>query len=49
MLRGKIYYFGKSARCVERVLTPVEGDGRKEALDEYKAVADDLHAARTTQ
>jgi hypothetical protein len=28
------------------VLTRVDGDGWKEALEEYKAVADDLHAGR---
>src|SRR4051812_15366010 len=46
-IRGKIHYFGKWARRLEGVMIPVEGDGWKEALDEYKKVADDLHAGRT--
>ena len=46
-IRGKIHYFGKWAWRVGGVLTRVEGDGWKEALEEYKAVADDLHAGRT--
>lgn len=29
------------------VLVRVDGDGWKEALEEYKTVADDLHAGRT--
>jgi integrase len=46
-IRGKIHYFGKWARRVNGKLERVEGDGWKEALEEYKAVADDLHAGRT--
>jgi integrase len=46
-IRGKIHYFGKWARRVNGVLIRVEGDGWEEALDAYKAVADDLHAGRT--
>jgi integrase len=46
-IRGKIHYFGKWARRVNGKLVRVEGDGWKEALEEYKAVADDLHAGRT--
>ena len=46
-IRGKIHYFGKWGRRVNGVLERVEGDGWEEALKEYKAVADDLHAGRT--
>jgi integrase len=46
-IRGKIHYFGKWARRVNGKLVRVEGDGWKEALEAYKAVADDLHAGRT--
>ncbi len=46
-IRGKIHYFGRWARRVNGNLERVEGDGWKEALEEYKAVADDLHAGRT--
>src|SRR5262245_28690794 len=46
-IRGKIHYFGRWARRVNGKMERVEGDGWKEALEEYKAVADDLHAGRT--
>jgi integrase len=46
-IRGKIHYFGKWARRVNGKLVRIEGDGWKEALEEYKTVADDLHAGRT--
>jgi integrase len=46
-IRGKIHYFGRWAKRVNGKLVRVEGDGWKEALEEYKAVADDLHAGRT--
>lgn len=46
-IRGQIYYFGAWARRLEGVLIRVEGNGWKEALEEYKNVADDLHAGRT--
>jgi integrase len=46
-IRGKIHYFGRWARRVNGKLVRVEGDGWEEALEEYKAVADDLHAGRT--
>ncbi len=45
-IRGKIYYFGRWARRVNGKLERIEGDGWKEALEEYKAQADDLHAGR---
>ena len=45
-IRGKIHYFGRWARIVNGRLTRVEGDGWKEALELYKAQADDLHAGR---
>ncbi len=46
-IRGKIHYFGRWAKRVNGKLVRIEGDGWKEALEEYKAVADDLHAGRT--
>jgi hypothetical protein len=46
-IRGKIHYFGRWARRVNSKLERIEGDGWMEALEEYKAVADDLHAGRT--
>src|SRR5215471_1952449 len=46
-IRGKIHYFGRWARRENGKLVRVEGDGWKEALEEYKKVADDLHAGRT--
>src|SRR4051812_310263 len=45
-IRGSIYYFGNWARRVNGKLVRVDGDGWKEALDLYKAQADDLHAGR---
>src|SRR6516164_9358554 len=46
-IRGKIHYFGRWARRVNGKMERIEGDGWKEALEEYKKVADDLHAGRT--
>jgi integrase len=46
-IRGHIHYFGKWAKRVNGQLLRVEGDGWKEALEAYKAQADDLHAGRT--
>ena len=46
-IRGKVHYFGKWGRRVGGVLVRVPGDGWEEALAEYKAKADDLHAGRT--
>jgi integrase len=46
-IRGRIHYFGKWAKRVNGKLVRVEGDGWEEALEAYKAVADDLHAGRT--
>ena len=47
-IRGKIHYFGQWAKRLEGVLVPIAGeDGWKPALEEYKKVADDLHAGRT--
>src|ERR1700758_4184068 len=46
-IRGKIHYFGKWAKRVNGKLVRIEGDGWKDALEAYKAVADDLHAGRT--
>jgi len=46
-IRGKIFYFGKWGKRVNGKLVRIPGDGWEEALDEYKKVADDLHAGRT--
>src|SRR4051794_4407917 len=46
-IRGQIHYFGRWAKRENGRLVRVEGDGWKEALEEYKVVADDLHAGRT--
>ncbi len=44
---GRIHYFARWGRIVNGKMTRVEGDGWKEALELYKAQADDLHAGRT--
>src|SRR6185312_9841726 len=46
-IRGKIHYFGRWGRVVDGSMQRIEGDGWKEALEEYKVQADDLHAGRT--
>jgi integrase len=46
-IRRKIHYFGRWGRVVKGKLVRVEGDGWKEALELYKAQADDLHAGRS--
>jgi integrase len=46
-IRGKLHYFGRWGRIVNGKMTRLEGDGWKEALEEYKVQADDLHAGRT--
>jgi integrase len=46
-IRGRIYYFGNWSKVVGGKRERVPGDGWKEALDLYKAQADDLHAGRT--
>ena len=46
-INGKVHYFGKWGRRVNGKLERIPGDGWKEALEEYKKVADDLHAGRT--
>jgi integrase len=46
-IRGQIHYFGQWAKRLEGVLTRVDNDGWEAALEEYKKVADDLHAGRT--
>lgn len=46
-IRGKFHYFGAWARRINGKLVHVDGDGWKEALELYKAQADDLHAGRT--
>ena len=44
---GRIHYFGRWGRIVKGKMERVEGDGWKEALEQYQRVADDLHAGRT--
>jgi integrase len=46
-IRGKIHYFGRWAKRVNGQLVPVEEYGWKDALEQYKVQADDLHAGRT--
>jgi hypothetical protein len=46
-IRGKIHYFGRWAKTVGGKLVRIEGDGWREALEAYRAVADVLHAGRT--
>ena len=46
-IRGKIHYFGRWGRIRDGRMERVEGDGWKDALELYKAQADDLHAGRT--
>lgn len=45
-IRGQLHYFGAWATRSDGKLTRVPEDGWQAALDEYKAVADDLHAGR---
>lgn len=45
-IRGRAHYFGRWGRWVNGVLERVPKDGWEEALEQYKAVADDLHAGR---
>ena len=46
-IRGKIHYFGRWAKVENGNLLRIEGDGWKEALELYKAQADDLRAGRS--
>ncbi|MGE0378864.1 MAG: tyrosine-type recombinase/integrase [Planctomycetaceae bacterium] len=46
-INGRIFYFGRWAKTVNGKLERFPGDGWKEALQLYKAQADDLHAGRT--
>ena len=46
-IRGKIKYFGRWGRVVKGTMERLPGDGWKDALELYKAKADDLHAGRT--
>lgn len=48
-IRGKIHYFGRWAKTVNGKRVRIEGDGRKAALELYKAQADDLHAGRSPE
>ena len=45
-INGKLRYFGRWATQHKRKLVRVEADGWRQALDEYKRTADDLHAGR---
>jgi integrase len=46
-IRGRIFYFGRWGHVVNGKMERIPGDGWEEALEQYKAVADDLHAGRT--
>jgi integrase len=46
-IRGTVHYFGQWAKRLNGELVAVDGDGWKNALELYKAVADDLHAGRS--
>jgi integrase len=46
-IRGRIYYFGRWGRIKDGKMERIPGDGWEAALEEYKRVADDLHAGRT--
>jgi len=45
-IRGKLHYFGHWAKRENGKIVRVPGNGWREALDDYKAKADDLHAVR---
>jgi integrase len=46
-IRGEVHYFGQWAKRVNGDLVAIEGDAAwKEALEEYRTQADDLHAGR---
>ncbi len=45
-INGRIHYFGKWGRIVDGVMIRIENDGWADALQLYKAQADDLHAGR---
>ena len=45
-IRGTLHYFGPWAKRERGKLVRVAGDGWREALENYKAKADDLHAGR---
>jgi integrase len=45
-IRGQIHYFGRWGQVVDGVMTRIEGDGWKEALDLYIEQRDDLFAGR---
>jgi integrase len=46
-IRGRLCYFGRWATRKNGELQRVQEDGWKQALDDYKRQADDLHAGRT--
>lgn len=45
--KSKIHYFGRWGKVVRGSMQRLPGDGWQEALELYKAQADDLHAGRT--
>ncbi|MFH1918755.1 MAG: hypothetical protein ABIP48_02555, partial [Planctomycetota bacterium] len=45
-INGRIHYFGRWGRIRNGKMERLPDDGWKEALDLYKAQADDLHAGR---
>lgn len=46
-IRGTVHYFGRWGKIVNGTMERLSGDGWREALDLYKAQAEDLHAGRT--
>jgi integrase len=45
-VRGTLHYFGRWGRVVDGKMVRAEGDGWREALEQYKAQIDDLRAGR---
>lgn len=48
-IRGTIHHFGRWGRVVAGQLVRVEGDGWKEALEQYQVRKDDLYAGRKSR
>lgn len=45
-IKGEFHYYGRWGKVVNGTMQRIPGDGWKEALERYKAEADDLHAGR---
>jgi hypothetical protein len=48
-IRGSTHYFGRWGQRVNGKLERIKGDGWKDALEQYKVQAADLHAGRTSR